>query len=640
MKRTDRLLGMRQNISRRDILHGIGGVATAAFVPGVAFADQVLATEEAAAHYYPPSLSGMRGSHAGSFEVAHQLAREGKRDWGQLSEPDADVYDLVVVGAGLSGLAAAHYYRKSNPDARVLIIDNHDDFGGHAKRNEYEVSGRNIVGYGGSQSLEAPASYAASTKTLLKDIGVDVDRFHSAYDQSFFRRNGLTGAVFFDKQNWSVDKVVKYDLGSLRFTLPLADSPDAVEDAVAKMPMSAAARKEMLHILTSKADVFGDLSEYERYEILGSISYRDYLRDYLGVTEAEVFAAMQSLVTDLGADAAAVTAAGAIDYLALPGTDASGLTDDEDEEPYIFHFPDGNASIARLLVRKMIPEVAPGSTMDDIVLAAFDYSKLDVADSATRIRLNSTVVNVEHDGDPKTSRKVSVDYVCGGAQSRVYAKSCIMACYNAIIPSICTELPQAQRDALRLNVKTPILYTNVALNNWRAWHKMGVGAISAPSSYHVNAMLDFPVNMGGYEFASSPDDPIVVHMERFPHKANAGLTKREQSRLGRHELLSTSFDTIERSIREQLDAMLADGGFDAARDIAGITVNRWSHGYAGRDWLEDDWYRDPNDKRYWFVQGRQAFGRIRIANSDAGASATVDSAMKEAYRAVGELDHS
>ncbi len=636
MKRTDRLLGMHKTISRRDILHGIGGVATAAFVPGVAFSDEVLAMEDSAARYYPPSLSGMRGSHAGSFEVAHQLAREGKRDWGQLTEPDVDVYDLVVVGAGLSGLAAVHYYRKSNPDARVLIIDNHDDFGGHAKRNEFEVSGRNLVGYGGSQSLESPADFAASTKTLLEDIGVDVDRFHDVYDQRFYKRNGLTGAVFFDKQNWSVDKVVKYDLGSLRFTLPLADSPVTVEESVANMPMSAPARKEMLRILTSKADVFGDLDEEERYEILGSISYRDYLRDYLGVTEAEVFATLQSLVTDLGADAAAVTAESAIDYIGLPGSDASGLTEDDDE-PYIFHFPDGNASIARLLVRKMIPEVAPGSTMDDVVLAAFDYSKLDVVDSATRIRLNSTVVNVEHEGDPKTSRKVSVDYVGGGAQSRVYAKSCIMACYNAIIPSICTELP---RDALRLNVKTPILYTNVALNNWRAWHKMGVGAISAPSSYHVNAMLDFPVNMGGYEFASSPDDPIVVHMERFPHKANAGLTKREQSRLGRHELLSTSFDTIERSIREQLDAMLADGGFDAARDIAGITVNRWSHGYAGRDWLEDDWYRDPNDKRYWFVQGRQAFGRIRIANSDAGASATVDSAMKEAYRAVGELDHS
>ena len=164
-----------------------------------------------------------------------------------------------------------------------------------------------------------------------------------------------------------------------------------------------------------------------------------------------------------------------------------------------------------------------------------------------------------------------------------------------------------------------------------------MGAVSAPGSYHVNAMLDFPVDMGGYEFAEGPDDPVIVHMERFPHHPNAGLSKREQAPLGRHEMLATPFATTERNVREQLAAMFSGAGFDPARDIEGITVNRWPHGYATRDWLEDDYYEDDDDPRYWHVQGRQPFGRIAIANSDAGAEATVDAAIVQARRAVQEL---
>ena len=198
-------------------------------------------------------------------------------------------------------------------------------------------------------------------------------------------------------------------------------------------------------------------------------------------------------------------------------------------------------------------------------------------------------------------------------------------------------MPSRQRQALSSSLKTPMLYTNVALNNWRAWKASGVGAVSAPGSYHVNAMLDFPVDMGGYEFADGPDDPVIVHMERFPHRPNAGLSKREQAPLGRHEMLATPFETIERNTRGQLAAMFSDAGFDPARDIEAITVNRWPHGYATRDWLEDDYYDDDDDPRYWYVRGRQPFGRIAVANSDAGAEATVDAAIVQAQRAVKEL---
>ena len=626
-----------RGITRRDILHGVGALAAAGLMPAKLSAAQAAASSGSASSHYPPALTGLRGSHAGSFEVAHELAWQGRRDWGPVVEQDDGEYDLVIVGAGISGLAAAHFYLKEHPRARLLILDNHDDFGGHAKRNEFMAGGRRLIGYGGSQTLEAPADYARASKTLLADLGIDLDAFYRAYDRDFFRRHGLGGAVFFDKAGWGVDRMVHYDLGGLGYTLPLARRRGSVRAAVEAMPMPRPALDQMLTLLTATDDALAGHTVEERLELLGSISYRSYLSDHLGISAPEVFAALQPLTTDLGADIGAVPAIDALYYTGLPGYEASGLPDWDDEEPYIHHFPDGNAAITRLLVRRMIPDAAPGSTMQDIVLAEFDYGKLDAPGAPVRLRLNSTAVNVRHDGSPESAKRVLVDYVRGGRHGRVRAKHCLLACYNAIIPFLCPDLPARQQQALSSNLKIPVLYTNVALNNWRAWKKAGVGAVSAPGSYHVNAMLDFPVDMGGYEFADGPDDPVIVHMERFPHRPNAGLSKREQAPLGRHEMLATPFATIERNVREQLAAMFSDAGFDPARDIEAITVNRWPHGYATRDWLEDDYYEDDDDPRYWYVQGRQPFGRIAVANSDAGAEATVDAAIVQAHRAVQEL---
>jgi spermidine dehydrogenase len=277
--------------------------------------------------------------------------------------------------------------------------------------------------------------------------------------------------------------------------------------------------------------------------------------------------------------------------------------------------------------------------MEDVVTARFDYSQLDRADSPVRLRLNSTVTRVQHHGEPRNSKKVALTYIQDGKAFQVQARSCILACNNAMIPYIAPDLPETQREALAGQVRTPNLYTNVALGNWRAWKKLGMGAVSAPNGYHANAMLDFPVSLGGYNFSGNPDEPIIVHMERFPHRNNEGLNKREQFRLGRYELLSTPYATIERHVRQQLADILAGGGFDPARDIEGITVNRWAHGYSYYyDWLEDPWYEDWDDERYPHVRARKPFGRVAIANSDAGASADFDTAVVQAYRAVSELE--
>jgi len=637
-KHRDRELGMTRDISRRDILHGFGALAAASFVPGTAIADEIIAAEKAGRPYYPPGLTGMRGDHDGSFDDAHKLAREGKRDWGPVEEPDSGTYDLVVVGAGISGLAAAHFCLQDDPQARILLLDNHDDFGGHATRNEFDVDGRTIIGYGGSQTLESPSSFPGVVKDFLRDLGIDKDRLGDAYDQDFFRRNGLAAGIHFNAKDWGSDQLVRFGLGDLRY-IPFAPSDLTAAEAVAQMPISDAARTEFLRLLTTDTDQT-DVPPEDKEEYLYSISYREFLEQHLDIREPAVFAILQDLTLDGGSGVGieAASAGDAIDWVGLPGAAAAGIPDYGEDEPYIHHFPDGNATVARLLVRNMIPDVAPGSTAEDVLMAPFDYSKLDMATSPVRLRLNSTAVNVANVSDPGSATQVNVDYVQGGQAYRVRARNCVLACNHSIIPSLCPDLPEQQREALRMGVRSPMLYTTVALNNWRAWKKLGIGGVVSSGSYHSHTLLDFPVSWGGQNYADNPDAPILVHMERYPHFSNRGLSPREQRRIGMHELLATPFETMERDIREQLAGFLSEGGFDPARDIAGITVNRWAHGYSdGFDVLGDPWYGGKNSERSPNVIGRKPHGRIAIANADSGASAMLESAVEQAHRAISEL---
>jgi spermidine dehydrogenase len=215
----------------------------------------------------------------------------------------------------------------------------------------------------------------------------------------------------------------------------------------------------------------------------------------------------------------------------------------------------------------------------------------------------------------------------------VKAKACVLACYNMMIPYLCPELPDKQKEALHYGVKAPLVYTHVAIRNWSAFQKLGIHQIVAPGGYHSYIALDFPVSMGRYEFPSHPDEPMVLFMLRTP--CRPGLPRRDQYRMGRFELINTPFSTFERNIRDQLARMLGAAGFDPARDIQAITVNRWAHGYAYEyDSLFDpEW---PPEKRPCVV-ARQPFGRISIANSDAGARAYSDVAIDQAYRAVREI---
>ncbi|MDD2054495.1 NAD(P)-binding protein [Pseudomonas putida] len=618
------------DITRRDFLNGVAITVAAGMTP--------LQILQAApdGRYYPPALTGLRGSHVGSFEVAHQMGWE-KKVFNTDALPIHEEYDLVVVGGGLSGLSAAWFYRDKHPNARILILENHDDFGGHAKRNEFSAGGRMILGYGGSESFQSPSHlYSQEVNGLLQKLGVNIKRFETAFDRQFYPNLGLSRAVFFDKENFGEDKLVTGDP-----TPMVADdiAPDQLHARPIKafindFPLPQADRTALIALHETPKDYLSGKTVDEKIAYLEATSYRDFLLKDAGISAGAV-KYFQSRTNDFMALSIDVVAAYDAYNVGFPGFAALNLppiseeAKVEMEDPYIYHFPDGNASLARLLVRSLIPSVAPGNTMDDIVLATFDYAKLDQPKAPVRLRLNSTAVSVRNVGDG-----VNIGYKRGDQLVQVRGKHCIMACYNMMIPYLLRDLSTEQAHALSQNVKFPLVYTKVVIRNWKSFQKLGVHEIYAATQPYSRIKLDYPVSMGGYEHPRDPNQPIGLHMVYVPTSPNSGMNARDQARAGRGRLFGESFEHLEAQLRDQLQRMLGPGGFNHQTDILAITVNRWSHGYAC---FANSLFDDADECEAWMNLARKPVGRVSIANSDAAWSAYAHAAIDEAWRAVGEV---
>jgi spermidine dehydrogenase len=644
----DRELGMSRKITRRDFINGVVATAGAAMLPSSMFSDLDFHGNQSSPNYYPPALTGLRGSHVGSFEVAHRL-RDGTF-WEQAGKPtdNGETYDLVVVGGGISGLSAAHFYRKvAGPKARILILDNHDDFGGHAKRNEFTAGNRRLLGFGGTFSIESPAPYSSIAKSVIQELGIKVASYPNYVAKDLYRSYGLAPSIFFDKETFGADRLVPYPLafGGGEDSQPSSAKTEGWKKFMADAPLSDQAKKDLERLYKQRKDYLPGLSSDEKKARMARLSYAKFLSDTIGMSQevVHVLQASPQPLFGVGIDAMSAQDAWGLGFPGFEGMNldpapGKGMNRDaipnEEAKNYFFHFPDGNASIARLLVRQLIPEAIPGSSSTDVVTALANYAKLDQASSAVRIRLNSTVVRVKHDGDPASAKEIEVTYSQAGQVFKVRAAHGILACWHVVIPYFCEELPDPQKEALSSAAKVPLLYTNVALRNWTAHQKLAASSIYAPGSYHTFANLDLPVSIGGYECSRKPEEPIVMHMMKTPCKP--GLPARDQHRIGRIELFTTNFETMERKIRDQLARSLGPGGFDPARDISAITVNRWPHGYAYE-------YNSLWDK-FW-LEGTEApcevarkpFGRLAIANADADAYAYTDCAIDQAYRAVQEI---
>ncbi len=639
---SDRALGMFTNISRRDVV--VGGAAAGVVASGApSFSQAAVSAGEQSASLYPPAKTGMRGSHPGSFEQAH-LLRDGSLELGA-ARSTGETYDCVIVGGGLSGLAAAHFFlKRAGADARVLILENHDDFGGHAKRNEFTVDGRKVVLNGGTLNIESPQRYNRWARQILDDIGIDISRFEKANADTsgLYKSYGLTGGFFLDKESWGNDKLVVSGKGGYGFS----------EDLIASIPFSDKARQDAVRLFSAKQpDYLAGMSLAEKKQYLATTSYRDYLIGKVGVDEQVVWF-LQSMGWGsfcVGADATPAFFAWMDGYPGFSSlhlgeapkdllADLPGGQHGRQQIDYkAIHFPDGNATLARLLVNGLIPDAVEGDSQEDMGLALVDYGKLDRKNQPARIRLSSIVVNVRHDGDPERASEAVVSYIKNQKLQSVRAKSVILACWHAVIPHIAPELPQEQGEALAYAIKAPLVYTNVALRNWRAFEKLGIARIESPSMFHQSVSLAESVDLGDLRHSRSPDQPVAVQLIKYANEP--GLPKRDQHRIGRAKLLATSFETFERETRSQLARILSAGGFDPARDIAGITVNRWPHGYAYTyNSLQDplEWVFTSSSGRPC-VKARKPYGLIAIANSDAAASPHTDAAFGEAHRAVNEV---
>jgi spermidine dehydrogenase len=613
-------------VTRRDFLNGMAISVIAGLSPA-----EILALGP---DRYPPADGGFKGSQPGSFDAAHAL-RDGKR-WNLDGVSARETVDLVVVGGGLSGLATACFWRKRRPGARILVLDAHADFGGHAHRNEFAVGGRTLVSYGGSESLQSPSTLWDDTaKALIRELGVDLARFDTAFDRTLYPSLGLSRGVFFTREAFGEDRLVTGDpMRMVADDIP-PDRMNARSAAafVGDFPLSPEMRAKLVEVYTSTRDPLEGRSLAEKEAILDHTSYRDWLMTTWGLDERAADAFFGRTLDFFAAATDAVSAREAYDT-GYPGFAGLGVARDEDaikemEEPYIHHFPDGNASLARLMVRKLVPGVAPGTTMDDIVTARFDYAKLDVPGAPTRIRLDSTAVVVRNrDGG------VDVGYVRDGKLARVRAGHCVMAGYHMMIPYVMRELPKKQREALAQNVKAPLCYCKVAVRNWKPWVARKVHEIGNPMGFYSRVKLDYPVSLGDYRFARSPDEPMVLHLVHVPYLKAPGVDLRTRLRAARAQLFATPFETFENNARDELTRMLGAGGFDWNRDVAAITVNRWGHGYSYSGSTLFD--KEGDDEAIPAAASKRA-GRVAFANSDAGWDPYAHAAIDQADRAVNEL---
>lgn len=623
----DRRLGMDRGISRRDFLDGVALMIGAAALGS--WGVQPARAETAA---YPPSGAGLRGQTDSAQNVMHAIRDGGFWASNPAIADTGENYDLVVVGAGISGLAAAFSYRQQKPGAKVLLIDPLEDFGGHAKRNEFaSSSGKRLIGYGGSQSMQTPSYFSPAVNAMLAAIGIEPAKFETYFNQKWAEERGLNSAVFFDASKWGVDRLV-IESGETK-------------DWVSQTPMNDKAKADLIALIDAPADYMPGLTVEEKLAKLSQITYKEFLLDYVKADPQLVDYFQTSTTGYFGVGIDATTALDARGNW-NPGFDGMNLGDTvskfhspsgrlgfTDPDPYIYHFPDGNAGIARHLVRALIPAALPGSTMEDQVVAMVDYAALDRAENEVRLRLNSTVVKVAHDGDPASATSVTITYADAAGLKSVKASHVVLACWHRVIPYLTDELSQPQVDALNDQQKVPLIYTNVLLRNWKALDELKIEGASARGNFWSGFEIDFPVSMGDYKFAETPDDPVILHLSKV--MIEPGLPSREQALAGKRALMTLTFEEMERSIRELLSKALAGTSFNPATDIEAITCNRWSHGYAYE-------YMRPWDQ-FWpdgplpIEAARKPWGRISIANADSGAYAYAHSAIDQAVRAVRDL---
>jgi spermidine dehydrogenase len=638
----DRELGLGDRVTRRDFLNasllGAGAALLHAAPPA---RGQELAP--APDWYGYGGVGEFAASHGNTPEVvrvAHQV-RSGAFDRPPRDFKDTgEVFDLVVVGGGFAGLAAAHHFLKNRREGMTcLLLENHPMFGGEAKPNEFEVGGRRLVGPQGSNGFVLPAASfgdgagldphrVESIKALARvfeELRVPTDFEHQAWDperKPLRFANENYGFLLWSDADVSVGHF---------FDAPGGAEPRWLVDIWAARldgtPFSAAVKQDLLRWRASDAKPYAG-ADFARW--LDGMSYKQFLEEKLGLSPEVTAYADPILASALGLGCDALSAYSTLSIL-MPGVKAyAGATA---RYPRLLSFPGGNDGFTRYYVKALVPEALPGGhSLAKVLGRPVTQAALDRSGAPVRIRLGATVVRVEHEGSPERAERVSVMYVRDGKTCRVRARGIVMATGSWINRYVLRDLPLAPREACAELHHSPMLVANVALTNWRFLHALGITACRYQGEFGFACNIRQSLVYDGYRPPLDPDQPTVLTF--YVPFFYPGQPIRAQGAQGRLELLTTSYAEYERQIRRQLVRVFGAAGFDPRRDIAGIILNRWGHAYV-----------NPQPGFYFGSEGktaardvlRQPFGRIAIGHSELEGHQNWPGAVRNGARAASQV---
>ena len=617
----DDRLGMNQPITRRDFLNGALLAGAGLYLNGRA---PLISPADAFNGY--GGVGDYRHSNGNTWEVlsAGHAMRDGAFEKRVADAVDTrEMYDLVCVGGGLSGLAAAVFFQK-NKGGRCLVIDNHPIFGGEAKRNEFRVKGQSLIAHQGSAIFLVPGK-GGYTSRFYDMIGMDRSTFNyqtwrgpstemplaqSPYDIGSPKQYGFYFGPRFGKNPgvWLIDPWGRNLEGA---------------------PISDTARAELLryrtvHNPTPVPKTEGDAISRQ----LDTITLEDHLMAQHGISRETIrqfLSPIEGGGYGLGPDALSAYCNYAIE---------TEFPEDGDDKLGDQMFPDGNSGFARLMVKTLIPDAFPGPrTVDAVWQNRVNFSALDRTGQSTRIRLNSTVVRVEHAGDPASAPHVVITYAKGNRLYKARARRVVVAGGSWTAKHIVHDLPAAHREAYAQFYRSPAMMANVAVTNWRFLYNMGISGCRWFEGLGDYLSVTKKALVGNTPRTIDPDSPTVLTIKVL--FAKPGLPIGEQGSRGRAELLSTSFAQYERALRQQMADMFAPGGFNPRRDIAGIILNRWGHAYVNPQpgfFFGSNGKPAPRD-----VLRNQPHGRIAFANTDLAGAADHRNSIREADRAVQQL---
>ncbi len=620
MTNRDSFLGMNRPITRRDFLQG-----TALGIAGLALScrNKPELAQRPTGKNYPPLLTGLRGQDFASTKLGHRV-RDGEfREQPAPSNATNEEYDLIVIGAGLAGLAAAHVYNRERKDRpRILILDNHGDFGGHARRNTFEWNGVTLIAPGGTFALEDPDNSPPEAVEIFNELGIDPARLEAFRDNTFKSRFKLSAGVFFDPR--------VFGNGAPQWVNRFFEVP--YEEFFARAPIPEAARRELAELYSTRKNYFPEAATREQR--LAGMSWEKFIREVMGLGDHAVrFANMHATdLVGLGCDAVSALEG----YHIGPGffgMGGEGFYEKNGVLRYGYEpttrYPDGNHTIARHLLKAILPEAVPGeNTMEGVFNSEVHYAAFDRAQNNVRIRLRAMAVRVEHEAGANDERVVVHYTQPEGRVYRVASRSAIMAGWGMVAKHIVPELPQEQVQALDQYRYTSAIYINVLLRHWRPMAELGLFDMYLPGGYCSWMNISDPLHVGSYQPEYHPDKPILLNMYKYLY--SPGLDPAEQMIMGRLELENKPFEEFEREIRTELNYMFGPWGFNAADDILAITVNRWGHGY--------NFFKGPVSSARKslppYVKGRERLGRISFAGADAGGSPWTQLALQQGMRAA------